>query len=83
MRAVEDSGPECRARGFPLHEIDHWDGPACAARPSTFILVPSVSAHQLLGCLWRKNWFHLVDSGRVVKRRFYIKPLLSMHDRYV
>ena len=44
VRTVEGSGPESRARGFPLHGIDHWDGPACAGGPSAFILVPSVSA---------------------------------------
>ena len=48
MRAVEHSGPERRTCGFPLHEIDHWDGPACAGGPSAFIFVPSVSAHHLL-----------------------------------
>ena len=50
VRAVEVSGPESSARGFPLHEIDHWDGPACAGGPSAFIFVPSVSAHHLRGC---------------------------------
>ena len=83
MRTVEGSGPESSARGFPLHGNGHWDGPACAGGPSAFIFVPLVSAHHLIRCHWRKNWVHLADSGHVVKRRLYIKPLLCMHDRYV
>ena len=77
MRTVEGSGPESRARGFPLHEIDRRDGPACAGGPSAFIFVPSVSAHHLIGCHWRKNWVNLADSGHVVKdvytsNRYYV-----------
>ena len=58
VRTVEGSGPESRARGFPLHGIDHWDGPACAGGPSAFILVPSVSAHHLIG---RNHWVPLAQ----------------------
>ena len=83
VRTVEGSGPESRARGFPLHGIDHWDGPACAGGPSAFILAPSVSTHHLRRCHWRKNWVHLADSEHVAKRRFHIKLLLWMSVRHV
>ena len=67
MRAVEGSGLERCACGFPLRGVDHWYGLACAGGPSAFIFVPSVSTHHLRRCLWRKNWVHLADSEHVAK----------------
>ena len=68
MRTVEGSGPENSARGFPLHGINHWDGPACAGGPSAFIFVPSVSRGQTvpaLGCFGIVKFVALFARGTI------------------
>ena len=72
--------------GFPLHEIDHLDRWACAGGPSAFIFVPSMSAHHLIRCLWRKSWVHFavtVDTCKLCCEKTFVHQTATMYAQLV